>query len=134
MIGLILRNLLGGWGGAGLYGGDVSAGPVASGSASKAPNAAVGKAAEVEDRLDRLQLVCMAMWSLLKERTNLTEEDLLERVRQIDLEDGVEDGKCGGAVGVTICPNCGRKMSARHRRCLYCGQGNLPAEAFDATR
>jgi len=87
---------------------------------------------EYEERLDRLALVCMALWSLLKEQTNLTEEDLLERVRQIDLTDGKEDGKAKRQIAK--CPQCGRTMSPRHGRCLYCGARDLDHSAFDAVR
>ena len=87
---------------------------------------------EYEERLDKLTLVCMALWSLLKEKTELAEEDLLERVRQIDLMDGKEDGKAKKQVAK--CPQCGRTMSPRHGRCLYCGARNLEYSAFDSVR
>ncbi|MGC9454759.1 MAG: hypothetical protein ACP5HU_07825 [Phycisphaerae bacterium] len=73
----------------------------------------------VEDKLEKLTLVCMAMWSLLSEKTDLTEDQLTERVRQIDMQDGTSDGKVTRSM--KQCPQCGRTMSARHARCLYCG-------------
>ena len=88
--------------------------------------------ASLEDRIDHLTLVNMAMWSLLQEKTGLTEQDLLDRVRQIDLQDGVEDGKARKQIAK--CPKCGRTMSPRHRRCLYCGAGELNYTAFDSVR
>jgi predicted Zn-ribbon and HTH transcriptional regulator len=90
---------------------------------------AAGNIRELEDRLDRLTLACMAMWSLLQEKTKLTEEDLMERVKQIDLADGQEDGKL--KLGVSKCAGCGRVMARRHLRCLYCGADKLNATAFD---
>ncbi len=105
----------------------------AAGDAARARSAA-GSAkrdvAHMEDRLERLSLVCMAMWSLIQDKTKLTEEDLLERVKMIDLMDGVEDGKA--TRGVQKCRACGRVMSARHRKCLYCGAEKLAKSAFDA--
>ena len=47
--------------------------------------------AELQTRIDTLVMVNMAMWSLLRDKTGLTEDDLLERVREVDLADGVED-------------------------------------------
>ena len=47
----------------------------------------------LEDRVDRLSLICMAMWSLMQDKTNLSEQDLMDRVKMIDLMDGKEDGK-----------------------------------------
>lgn len=84
----------------------------------------------LEDRVERLTLVCMAMWSLLQDKTNLTEQDLSERVEVIDMMDGNPDGKASRTV--KKCHSCGRPMSMRHRRCLYCGADKLHTSAFDA--
>lgn len=84
----------------------------------------------LEDRLDRLSLVCMAMWSLIRDKTNLTEQDLLDRVRLIDLLDGQEDGKATRTV--SKCTACGRPMHPRHKKCIYCGDAKLVESAFDA--
>ncbi len=83
----------------------------------------------MEDRIERLSLVCMAMWSLIQDKTKLTEEDLMERVRMIDLMDGTEDGKASQTV--QKCHACGRTMSPRHQKCLYCGAQKLAQSAFD---
>ncbi|QDU33841.1 hypothetical protein KS4_18990 [Poriferisphaera corsica] len=83
----------------------------------------------LEDRIDRLSLVCMAMWSLLQDKTDLSEHDLLERVRVIDLMDGNEDGKATRTV--SKCSACNRTMSQRHQRCMYCGADKLVSSAFD---
>ena len=91
--------------------------------------AANQNAALLEDRIDRLSLVCMAMWSLLQDKTNLTEEDLMARVKALDLMDGVEDGKATRTV--SKCTKCNRVMAARHQRCLYCGAEKLTTSAFD---
>lgn len=85
--------------------------------------------ASLEDRLDRLLLVCTALWELLRDRTELTEEDLLAKVQEVDLRDGQADGKISRTV--KKCPACGRTMSLRHRQCLYCGQTDLTSGAFD---
>ena len=57
------------------------------------------RAARIEGRVDRLAMVCAALWDLVKEHTELTEEDLFQRVEDIDLRDGVlvlgEDGPVG---------------------------------------
>ena len=84
---------------------------------------------QLEDRLDRLSLICVSMWSLLLERTDLTEQHLMDRVEQIDLLDGKADGKVTRTV--QKCRQCGRTMSPRHRRCLYCGAAELKSSAFD---
>lgn len=74
----------------------------------------------LEDRIDRTLLTNMAMWSLLRDAMGLTDQDLIARVQQIDLEDGVADGKVTRS-GPKTCSRCQRAFSPRHRRCLYCG-------------
>jgi hypothetical protein len=81
------------------------------------------------DQIDRLTLINMAVWSLLKDKTGLTEKDLMDRVRQIDLTDGKEDGRVRKQL--SKCPKCERTMSPRHSRCMYCGAEGLIATAFD---
>ena len=84
----------------------------------------------LEDRLERLALICMAMWSLVQSATELTEDDLLQAVRDIDLMDGVVDGKITRQV--YRCGKCDRPVSSRHTRCIYCGSEQLNASAFDS--
>lgn len=84
----------------------------------------------LEDRVDRLSLICMAMWSLMQDKTNLTEQDLMDRVKMIDLMDGKEDGKATKTV--TQCTKCNRPMNPRHQKCIYCGSEQLVSSAFDA--
>jgi hypothetical protein len=74
---------------------------------------------EFEGRLNRLEILCAALWELAAERLNLSEGDLRARMKDIDLRDGVEDGKI---TDVPLkCPACGRVSSSRHWKCLYCG-------------
>ena len=74
---------------------------------------------ELAQRLDRLALVTEALWALLKERSDMTDEELLEHIRLVDLSDGVLDGKVRR--GAQACPGCGRTLSKRNARCIYCG-------------
>ena len=97
---------------------------------STASNRADSDLRYLEDRVDRLSLICMAMWSLMRDKTSLSEEDLMERVRMIDLMDGTEDGKATRTV--MKCTKCNRPMNPRHKKCLYCGSEKLIQSAFDA--
>jgi len=104
-------------------------------AATRASGAAAARDAQqevrhLEGRLDRLTLVCMALWELLKERGELTEEDLATKVREIDLRDGVADGKV--TKQIKHCPKCDRVMSPRHQACMYCGAVDLHVTPFDA--
>lgn len=78
--------------------------------------------AELERNTDRLSLACQALWELLKERTQLTEEDMFTRMEQIDMRDGKRDGKIGGHP--MICAGCGRTINTKRPTCIYCGLRN----------
>ncbi len=101
-------------------------------SARRQAREAAVTVSSLEDRVDQLTLACMAMWSLLREKTGLTEEELLERIKQIDLADGEEDGKIRAEV--TECSQCGRKLSRRHKQCMYCGSERLNPTGFDGAK
>jgi hypothetical protein len=103
-------------------------------SAQSSASRAEGKADRVlryinllEDKIDGMALTCQALWELLEERAGLTEEMVKNKMQEIDLRDGVQDGKM--TKGATGCPACGRPVGRRHRRCIYCGKaiegGNL---------
>ena len=81
------------------------------------------------ERFDKLVLLNMALWSLVQEKTGLKEEDLMRRAQEIDLQDGVADGKVTRTV--KKCGKCGRTISNRHNRCLYCGSEVLSETPFD---
>ena len=83
---------------------------------------------ELERKLDKLSLINMAMWSILEERLGVTEKDLGDRMRELDLRDGKLDGRA--ATQGRVCPSCQRMMSLRHRKCLYCGEPDFDGGAF----
>ncbi len=86
---------------------------------SRAPGSASSEALyDVEDRIDRLILIMAAMWDLLKEQ-GLTEQDLQERIAQLDQADGTADGKFT-AQG-TVCRACGAKVGPGLVACQFCG-------------
>src|SRR5262245_1677425 len=71
------------------------------------------------EKLDRLSLVAMAIWSIARDKLGATDAELAERIQALDLADGKLDGRMNS--GVVECRKCHRKLSARHGRCLYCG-------------
>lgn len=73
----------------------------------------------LESRADRLALVCQALWELLRERTDLTDSDLIKRVHEVDLRDGVADGRMTPMP--VVCPACQRQSTSKRDECLYCG-------------
>jgi ribosomal protein S27AE len=74
---------------------------------------------ELEHQVARLQLMNQALWELIRERTQLTDADLERKAQEVDLRDGVADGKITNTA--LKCPTCGRVSSSKHWKCLYCG-------------
>ncbi len=83
---------------------------------------------EVGDQVERTLLVCEAMWSILRDRLGVTDEELFARVNEIDLSDGKLDGKVRKAT-VAVCSKCKRTVSKRFAKCSYCGH-EIGREAF----
>ena len=75
---------------------------------------------ELNNRLERLLLVSQAVWELLQETANLTEEDLFEKVTEIDARDGVEDGVYSRPLAK--CRKCGSAICRKYVQCLFCGE------------
>ena len=71
----------------------------------------------LEDKVDHLSLVSMAMCELLEE-IGFNKKMLEAKIREIDLRDGKVDGKF---VEKKTCSGCSRELAARHVRCMYCG-------------
>ena len=88
---------------------------------------------ELESRLEsvdsRLQQVTMrleALCELLVARGAVGEAELLEKLREIDLRDGVEDGRNVAPV-VQVCGKCGHSQLGQQRFCARCGSDALQA-------
>jgi len=75
--------------------------------------------ARLESKIDGLALVSQALWELVRERTNLTDEDIRAKMSEIDQRDGRVDGRLLG--GPTACKGCGRPVHSRQSTCMYCG-------------
>jgi len=95
----------------------------ASGAAGRAASAARAARTDVSMlKLDveKLLMITEALWSMLKEQTGYTDEDLTRRIQDIDLRDGKLDGKVAKD-GPERCPNCHRTLLGDRPMCLYCG-------------
>lgn len=85
----------------------------------------------LERRFSTLSLACHAMWEIIQEKLEVSTEDLLDRMEQIDLRDGAADGQVGPRI--RVCPKCGRKASRRHTKCIYCGEPLPQVDLFEGT-
>lgn len=83
----------------------------------------------LSSQVDRLTLACQAMWELVRERTELTEEDLAQKIEEIDARDGEVDGKMGARI--VPCPSCGRNSNSRRSSCVWCGEPIEREHAFE---
>jgi hypothetical protein len=83
---------------------------------------------DLRDQLDRLQLICEAMWTVVKRRTGADERELTRLIEEIDLRDGKLDGRAAPAA--QACARCKRVVSVRTGVCLYCGAQNFKQTAF----
>ena len=71
--------------------------------------------AHLEDGLDRLSVFSLGLWDLLKEKTGLSDDQLQESIAKV-----AEQRNEQTAAGAQKCPECGRVMSMKQSRCLYC--------------
>ncbi len=82
----------------------------------------------LEQRVGRLVLLCEALWTILKEKHGMTDEELMARIEEIDARDGVRDGQ-PARKEARLCPRCNRVLTKSSPICLYCGQ-EVPLDVF----
>lgn len=85
------------------------------------------------DALERLALVNQAMWELLHEHVGISEQELIDKVNEIDLRDGKADGRLVPASRTHQCGKCNRTFNSQRRACIYCGEPAPPQSPFNAT-
>ena len=86
--------------------------------------------ADVRRQIDRLTLACQALWELLRDRSELTEEDIEAKILEIDARDGSVDGKI--ATKLLSCSSCGRPTNSRRSFCVMCGAPLKREHQFEA--
>ena len=102
----------------------------ASADASQALSKTIESRADIgalERKIDRLALLNQAMWSLVKEQTSLTEADLIEQIKRLDMLDGRLDGK---VAETKKCNSCGTVLAASAHSCYGCGAESPVSSAF----
>lgn len=84
---------------------------------------------QLETKCDRLHLVCTALWALLREQTNLEEEDLLNKISFLEAQQ-----KPTAKPKAELCPECSRplqRLEGQYHRCIYCGYIQEFDQAFE---
>lgn len=87
-----------------------------------------GRVEGLEDRFERLLLLTESMWTLLVEKTGVTEAELLARMTDLDQRDGAVDSRSRRVV--PKCTSCGAAVSVEFAKCLYCGAAATIDDAF----
>jgi len=99
---------------------------------SSTQNGTIKRIAELENRLNRLSMITMALWEILKKQSpDLSDAELYELVKEIDLRDGKLDGQY--VQEAKECSNCGKVMNPQYAQCLYCGAEDPEPNVFHGT-
>jgi hypothetical protein len=88
---------------------------------------------EMEQRHERMKLVTVALWQMLKAHTGLTDADLKQYIEKVDLADGKLDGRIDRKGAAMDCPHCDRRILKSAVVCPWCSERTRTGDAFEAT-
>jgi hypothetical protein len=83
----------------------------------------------LKSNLERSLLISQALWEIVRFQSGLSDEDILQKFGEIDLRDGMLDGRKHGSA--RTCTGCGQHISTRNAACPYCGHV-MDTGAFNA--
>lgn len=83
---------------------------------------------DLNERIDEMALILRGIWALLEDG-GVTTEQLMAKLEELDLEDGIADGRMRQAP--VDCPSCDSKVAPGLSKCQFCGteidrEGNHP--------
>ena len=73
---------------------------------------------DLNERIDKLLIIIRGMWELMEEQ-GFKPEDLVAKIEQLDMMDGVSDGVA--RQGALDCPSCESKVAPGLANCQFCG-------------
>ncbi|MGE5246226.1 MAG: hypothetical protein ACM3SQ_18525 [Betaproteobacteria bacterium] len=79
-------------------------------------------------KVDRLALICRAMFELMQESGGASEDRLKAKITEIDLRDGTQDDRM--TAKPKKCPKCDAMISPQFGRCLFCGYKDETRDPF----
>lgn len=88
----------------------------------------IARIKDLEQTVGRMRLINQALWEVLRVHFSLSDAELRDKMHEVDLRDGVEDGRLGDT-GIE-CPSCNRVSNPRHGKCLYCDEPLERQEIF----
>jgi hypothetical protein len=76
---------------------------------------------QLQADVERLLLISEGLWRILRDRFEMSDEDLVREIAKIDLEDGLADYR-KKPTKPRQCPKCQRVLSKRRAVCSMCGE------------
>ncbi|GIK53363.1 MAG: hypothetical protein HUU03_06150 [Planctomycetaceae bacterium] len=101
----------------------------AGAEAEAAGNRAERAAQRLEDMLARHALVLKTLLSFCEKRGLFNEPEFLRMMEEVDLSDGIRDGRYKPGAEPKRCAACGRANQRTAIRCMYCGE-DIPDRAI----
>jgi hypothetical protein len=95
--------------------------------AGEKAKAAQDRVVDLEMKVARLTLLCEALWEIVKADGKRQDSDLIHIMSDLDLSDGMRDGKHRPAIK---CSQCGRVYQHGRPHCVFCGEKNVHLSAF----
>jgi hypothetical protein len=89
-------------------------------SSNGGPTGLQNRVDELEDRLDRLGIICEAMWQLLSGEVGLSLDQLAAKVDEQRVGDTFLEEEPEPSEPESLCPDCGSAMPVGARTCLFC--------------
>lgn len=87
----------------------------------------VTAAVRLNDKVDRLMLLCQAMFELMQQTTGVTEAQLQAKLAEIHQREGLAGGLM--TPKGKPCPRCGAIMPPQFGGCQFCGYRDVPSLA-----
>ena len=73
---------------------------------------------DLNERIDEISMILRGIWALLEEG-GVTSEQLVAKLEELDMADGVADGKV--RKGPVQCPSCDSRVAPGLAKCQFCG-------------
>ena len=79
---------------------------------------------DLQRQVVKLTNMNVALFELLKERSDITDQDLIEKIEAIEKQAAPPPSETQTPDVSAVCETCGKTYSKRNNRCLYCGHVN----------
>lgn len=83
---------------------------------------------DIDEKIDRLALICQAMWELTIENSNISQQDLLNKTRKLGLFTISFSRELENIP--KKCVKCGKTVSPKYKKCIYCGSSEFLDSTF----